>query len=208
MPPRWRWGFAGDMPGYKHDAPPELPARRPICLSPNLHHILRVDLEPPDTHYFSAAVGWLELGNAREARVELAQLSASCLQNPEVLEVRWLLAAAEQDWDGALDTSRALMRVAPQRASGWLHHAYALRRVRGGGLRAAWDALLPAFDQFPKEPTVAYNLSCYASQLAWLDEARKWFHRALELGNKKKIKSMALVDPDLKPLWQEIAGAS
>ena len=165
-------------------------------------------LEPPDTHYFSAAVGWLELGNAREARAELAQLSPSCLQNPDVLEVRWLLAAAEQDWDGALDMARELMTVAPGRASGWLHHAYALRRARGGGLRAAWDALLPAFEQFPKEPTVAYNLSCYASQLAWLDEARKWFHRALELGNKKKIKLMALVDPDLKPLWQEIAGGS
>jgi hypothetical protein len=34
----------------------------------------------------------------------------------------------------------------PDDAFGWLHQAYALRRITGGGIQAAWDALLPAAD--------------------------------------------------------------
>ena len=51
-------------------------------------------LEPPDTHYFLAAIGWLELGIAAEARVELAQISAAEQEHSDVLEVRWSVAAA------------------------------------------------------------------------------------------------------------------
>jgi hypothetical protein len=37
-----------------------------------------------------------------------------------------------------------------------------------------------------------------------LDQARAWFKRALKLGDKQKVKAMALDDPDLEPLWEEI----
>jgi hypothetical protein len=47
-------------------------------------------------------------------------------------------------------------------------------------------------------------LSCYACQLQHLEEARTWLHRALKLSNKDKMKEMALGDPDLQPLWDEI----
>jgi hypothetical protein len=40
-----------------------------------------------------------------------------------------------------------------------------------------------------------------------LAEAREWFQRALAIGNKAKIKQMALADADLKPLWGEIREA-
>ena len=71
-------------------------------------------------------------------------------------------------------------------------------------MRQAWDALRPAFDRFPKEPTIPYNLSCYACQMRQLDEARVWLRRALKIGGKEKVKQMALADPDLQPLWDEI----
>ena len=79
-----------------------------------------------------------------------------------------------------------------------------MRRAPGGGLQAAWDALIPAVDRFPKEPTIPYNLACYACQLEKLDEARRWFQRALGVGQKAKLKSMGASDPDLRPLWGEI----
>ena len=53
---------------------------------------------------------------------------------------------------------RALLRRAPSARSGWLHQAYALRRVPDGGVQKAWEALLPAFEKFPKEPTIPFNL--------------------------------------------------
>ena len=161
-------------------------------------------LEPPDTHYFLAAMGWLELGNAAEAQAELAQVSAAQQEHPDVLEVRWSLAAEQKCWEEALDIARALLRRAPKRSSGWLHQAYALRRVPDGSVQKAWEALLPASNKFPKEPTISFNLSCYACQIGQLETARGWLRRALAIGGKEKVIGMALNDSDLAPLWDEI----
>jgi len=161
-------------------------------------------LEPPDAHYFSAAIGWLELGNLAEARAELAQISSGQQEHPDVLEVRWSISAEEKRWEEGLQIAQALLRRAPERSSGWLHQAYALRRVPDGSVQKAWEALLPASDKFPKEPTIPFNLSCYACQLRQLDAARDWLKRAVAVGGKANIKRMALQDSDLEPLWEEI----
>jgi Flp pilus assembly protein TadD len=159
----------------------------------------------PDAHRLSAAVGWLELGNPFEGLAELDQVNDWNRQHPEVLEARWALHAAAGSWVFALDAARALVRADPDRASGWLHQAYALRRAPNGGLEKAWEALRPAWDRFPLEPTIAYNLSCYACQLNKVDEARNWLKRAAQVGGLEHIKRMALTDADLRPLWPEIA---
>ena|SRR2546422_10725843 len=161
-------------------------------------------LEPPDLHYASAAVGWLELGNVGEARAELERISSGLRQHPDVLEIQWSLCAREERWDEGLQIARALLHTAPERSSGWLHQAYALRRVREGTVKKAWHALLPAFDKFPKDPIICFNLACYACQMQQLEAARVWFKRALVLGGKERIKNMALEDSDLKALWAEI----
>lgn len=161
-------------------------------------------LEPPDTHYLLAAVGWLELGSPAEARAELAQVSPARQEHPDVLEVRWSLSAEQRRWEEALQVSQALLRRAPKRSSGWLHRAYALRRVPDGSVQKAWEALLPAFDKFPKESTIPFNLSCYACQMRQLDTARDWLQRAIAIGGKQRIQQMALNDSDLEPLWDEI----
>src|SRR5438105_4093515 len=122
-------------------------------------------LEPSDIHCLSAAIGWLELGNTTEAGAELALVDPQHKEHPDVLEVRWLLCAQERRWEEALEIAGALVQSAPERSSGWLHQAYAMRRVPEGNVKKAWEALLPAFDKFPKEPTICYNLSCYACQM-------------------------------------------
>src|SRR5713226_1719332 len=94
-------------------------------------------LGPPDSHHLSAAIGWLELGNHVEAGEELAKISPSSLEHPDVLEARWAVCAAGKSWDAALQAAEILVLRAPERFSGWVHRAYALRRVRGGGLQAA-----------------------------------------------------------------------
>jgi tetratricopeptide (TPR) repeat protein len=161
-------------------------------------------IEPPDIHHLSAAMGWAELGNAAEAKAELALINPKLHGHPAVLEARWLIYAAEKSWDDALDAARALVKTAPEDATGWLHQAYALRRVPDGGVKQAWEALMPAARKFPKEPTVPYNLACYACQMRQLDEARLWIKRALAIGGREWIKAMALSDEDLQPLWAEI----
>lgn len=161
-------------------------------------------IEPPDTHYLLAALGWIELGNAAEAKAELARVSPHLARHPDVLETAWTVHATGKDWSEALKAAEQLVTCAGERPTGWLHRAYALRRVPGGGLRAAWDALLPAVDRFPQVATIPYNLACYACQMQQLDEARRWLHRAAAVGDKGKIKNMACADSDLEPLWSEI----
>jgi hypothetical protein len=161
-------------------------------------------LEPPDSHHLDAAIGWLGLGCAGEARAELVKISAVSQKHSDVLEVRWAICAHERQWSNALEIAEQELKFAPDESSGWLHRAYALRRVSGGGLAQAWDALLPAAEKFPAEPVIAYNLSCYACQLQQFDVARDWLNRAVAAGKKDAIKKMALDDDDLQPLWEEI----
>ena len=161
-------------------------------------------LEPPDSHHLDAAIGWLGLGCAADSRAELEKISATNQIHPDVLEVRWTLCAHEKRWADALTIAELELKFAPEDSAGWLHRAYALRRVGGGGLPQAWDALLPAAKKFPAEPVIAYNLSCYACQLQQMDIALTWLRRAIQAGQKDAIKHMALADDDLKPLWSEI----
>ncbi|HTL16166.1 MAG TPA: tetratricopeptide repeat protein [Patescibacteria group bacterium] len=161
-------------------------------------------IDYPDSHYLLHAIGWLELGNLSEAKAELGHLKAELQAHPNVLEVRWAISAEAKEWQEGLEVARKLVEVAPERASGWLHRAYALRRVAGGGLEQAWQALLPASEKFPDIEMIAYNLSCYACQMSQLDVARGWLKRACALADKKQILERALQDEDLKPLWNEI----
>lgn len=162
-------------------------------------------LEPPDTHHVSAAIGWLELGNPAEAGEEIARVSPEMLDHPDVLEVRWAICAAGQRWETAVEVAEKLVEAAPERSSGWIHRAYALRRSTGGGLQLAWAALRPAFDKFPSVSVIPYNLACYAAQFGHLDEGWEWLHKAMEAeGDVNRIKTMALQDADLKALWERI----
>jgi predicted Zn-dependent protease len=161
-------------------------------------------IEPPDSHFLSAAIGWLELGNAGEARVELASLSEGVQRHPAVLETYWQVHAQCGEWERALQVARDLLTVDPANCSGWIHQAYALRRAPGGGLEAAQLALRPARDKFPSEFIVPYNLACYAAQLGNMDEAWERLQQAMALAGKKMIKTMALADADLEQLWPRL----
>jgi len=161
-------------------------------------------LEMPDSHYLLASLGWYELGNCAEAKSELEQIRPDYRGHPDVLEMKWLLCAGEQDWAAGLEIARALEEAAPERSSGWLHQAYALRRVKEGGLEQAMSCLLPAAEKFPKEPIIPFNLSCYACQMGEFEQARVWLELAVQIGDKAQIKQLALADPDLAPLREEI----
>ena len=161
-------------------------------------------LKPPNTHHLSAAIGWLELKNCAEAKLEWEKISPAARKHPDVLEVQWAICAEARDWERGLDAARALIQADAGRASGWLHQAYALRRVPGGGVKAALDALLPAADRFPRETVIPYNIACFTCQLRQFDLARIWLRRAMKTAGKAEIKRMALGDSDLEPMWAEI----
>jgi tetratricopeptide (TPR) repeat protein len=162
-------------------------------------------LTPPDSHHLSAALGWLDLGNAAEAELEWLRISPANQLHPDALETGFAIHAARHDWERALPLAGRLVEAAPERAGGWLHRSYALRRTAAGGLQAARDALLPALELFPDEPVVPFNLACYACQLGDNDRAWAMLQRALAIGGRRLIVPMALADDDLAPLRERIA---
>jgi predicted Zn-dependent protease len=161
-------------------------------------------LDTPDIHHLRAAEGWFELGNEAEALRELENISPAEKNHPMVLDLRFQIFAEKREWDACREIAEMITKQLPNFAGGWLHLAYATRRATGGNEQAAFDILEPASGRFPEEPTIPYNLACYVCQLGKLSEAREWLRRAFAIGEKKALKSMALNDADLKPLWDEI----
>jgi len=156
-------------------------------------------LEPPDSHYLSAAIGWLGLGNVAEASAELEKIAPQFQSHPDVLAVQFDIHASAGKWDAAAEIAGALTRLEPGQPGTWISLAYATRRKTGGGISRARAILIQAQQTFPKEQIIAYNLACYDCQLDDLDAAKAWLDKARTLGDAHKIKHM-------EPLWPDLRG--
>jgi predicted Zn-dependent protease len=159
-------------------------------------------LAPPDSHHFSAAIGWLGLGNWREANEELEAITPAFRAHPDVLELRMQIYANAGKWETCVDIGNALVQAVPERPFGWIHRSYALHELKH--TQEAADLLKPAADRFPDQWLIRYNLACYACQLGNREEAWQWLEAAFDLGDPKEVKLMALEDPDLEKFWAEI----
>lgn len=144
----------------------------------------------------SFARGYLELGMVAEAAAELAQLSGTDAETNEVLALKIAVRHEQEDWPGVRDLARELIRREAADAAIWVTLAYATRRA--DSLVAAEIILIKAEKAYPDEPTIQFNLGCYACQRGDLKEARRRVDRAIELDDK--FKEIAATDPDLAPL--------
>lgn len=163
-------------------------------------------LERRDELQVYAAAGWLQLGNAIEAKAELSKLSAAAREVPDVLEVIWQVHVALKEWAEALKAAEVLQRLAPERSSSWIERAFALRRVPGGGLEQAKEVLLEGLRFFPEEPLLYYNLACYAAQCGKPEEAMDWLKQAVKIAeDPAMIRKLAAHDEDLTSLRHRLS---
>jgi len=160
-----------------------------------------------DQRHVNAAEGWMILGNIREAKLELEHVSVKGREHPDALRVRYELVAGDKLWAEAYTLAVRLVLLQPEEPTLWVWRAYAARRMPGGGLEKALEVLQPAAVRFPKEWIFPFNLACYACQLGRLDEARTSYFKALALGGTD-VREMALSDPDLTPLLEQIKDRS
>jgi tetratricopeptide (TPR) repeat protein len=159
-------------------------------------------LQPPNIFHLQAAQGWVELGNACEGNRELEKIPPELQKHPDVLKVRWEIYATQKRWEAALEVAASLVELEPENPHGWVHRSFCLHELKR--TREARDRLLPVAAKF-ELATISYNLACYECQLGDLSQARKWLKTALSAGDRKELKLMAMADPDLKPLWPELA---
>ena len=125
-------------------------------------------------------------------------IDAPLRAHPDVLEVRWLIHQKVENWELCENIASALVKLAPERTTGWIHRSFALHEMKR--TQEAYDALKPALDVFKKEYLVRYNMACYACVLGNKEEARGLLSKAIELGGDA-VKTQALNDPDLQGVW-------
>jgi tetratricopeptide (TPR) repeat protein len=142
------------------------------------------------------------LGNWIEADEELERITPHMRAHPDVLCVRWLVYAKAKRWEAAADIAQVLCKMVPDEPFGWIHLAYALHELKR--TQEAWNVLLSIADKFPNQYLIRYNLACYAAQCGRLNEAKQWLKQAIEMGDSTEVKQLALDDPDLEPLRNEI----
>ncbi|MBI4657417.1 MAG: tetratricopeptide repeat protein [Verrucomicrobia bacterium] len=150
----------------------------------------------------AAAQEFLKAGNHAGARQIVEQLAAEDLQHADVLEIRWELAAQDGNWELALELAKALGRLAPENEFAWMWQACSLNELNR--TEEALDTLVLAFEKFPQSPTIPYNLACCSCRLKRLEDGWRWLTKAIEIGGRAEIKLMALDDPDLLPLLDQV----
>jgi tetratricopeptide (TPR) repeat protein len=151
--------------------------------------------------HLSYAHGYLELGMVSEAAAELERIPESEHRTLEFITLRVVLLQEQKNWPALAAAAGELVRRAPSDAAGWVTWAYATRRA--DSLAAAEKILLEAEQHHPAEPTIQFNLGCYACQRGDLREARARVQRAQKLDPKFAV--AAATDPDLAPLRAEDA---
>ena len=144
----------------------------------------------------SYAQGYLALGMVTEAAAELEQLAPADAQRPEAQAVRLAILHEQKKWIEVRDLSREMVHRTPGEPALWVSWAYATRRAES--LEAAEKILREAEAQHPAEPTIQFNLGCYACLRGDLVTARAYVDRAIALD--EKFAQLAATDPDLDQL--------
>jgi predicted Zn-dependent protease len=160
-------------------------------------------LPHPAGFHLKAAVGWLELGSSADARAELKAIGREHGDHPDVLEVWWQIYVDEKKWSAALGMAEKLVAAVPDRPESWIQQSFALHEM--ARTADAYERLVKVVDRFPETYVIPYNLACYQCQLGNRVAALNWLKRAVKVADPKTIRSMALDDPDLQPLRDELA---
>ena len=143
------------------------------------------------------AIGYIELGMFQEAWETLETLPAEQRGLADVLKVRLEIYRGLGKYEGMEAVASHLCRILPDDSQNWIDSAYAQRRHLG--LDVAEKTLIEALKRFPEEPTIHFNLACYACQQGRLEEARGRLSEAIRL--EPAFKQMALEDEDLQAIW-------
>jgi len=161
-------------------------------------------LPHPEHFHVQSALGWLELGSVTDARQEMKSVAEQYREHPDVLEMWWKIFAEEKDWPAALASSKRLVAIAPERDTGWVQQSFALHELKR--TPEAYDLLARVEKKFPQVYVIPYNLACYQCQMGKRAEALRWLKRAVKAADAPTIRAMAMLDPDLASLRDELSG--
>lgn len=146
--------------------------------------------------HLSYARGYLELGMLAEAELELTRIRPPHDRTPDCMSLRLMLLQEKQDWQTLAVFAAECAQHMPDDPGVWVTWAYAARRAHS--LIQAERILLEAETHHPSEPTIQFNLGCYACLRGDLADAKRRVDRAITLD--PKFGPAAATDPDLAAL--------
>lgn len=152
----------------------------------------------------TVAQGYVELGMFLDANEELENISPDERHLPEVLAIRIDIYHGLQKWELMRTVARQLAIDQPDNPQWFTCWAQAARHAES--VDAARLVLLNAVESLPGAAVVQYNLACYECLLGEIEVAKARLGHAFKLNSKLRL--AALDDPDLRTLWDSLAGPS
>jgi hypothetical protein len=149
----------------------------------------------PDLHFLQWAEGWLDLGNAHEAHLELEQIRPDRRGHPDVLALRWQIYAQDQNWSDCLLLALSWTEQSPSDARGWIALEQTFYHKKQ--ISAAYSVCAAKACDFADCWELFYDAGCYACLLGRIKEANQYLHLALSVGDAKAVRRRALKGPDL-----------
>jgi predicted Zn-dependent protease len=131
-----------------------------------------------------------------DALHELDQLPQEARQHATVLELRIVVLMQARRWKAALNSSRELCRLDPDKPTGYIHTAFCMHEL--GQTSDARDFLLGAPALLHGEATFHYNLACLRVPARQFGARRMHLDKSFTLD--KKLREFASGDPDLQAL--------
>jgi tetratricopeptide (TPR) repeat protein len=116
--------------------------------------------------------------------------------------MRYEVYEAAEKWDLALVVAEHLKEVLPENQWGYFYTAYVLHELKR--TQEAYDMVKAVIQKFPEHQLMHFNPACYSCQLGKLKESMEWLEKAIDMKGGLDVRSQALEDPDLEPLWAQI----
>ncbi len=142
---------------------------------------------------FDPVVGYLELGMAQDALLELEQMADEKKASERYQELVLAAQMMMKQWKLAAETAQRLIIVQPQKGLYFIHAAFCLHET--GETKAALHCLLNGPTSLGKNPLYHYNLACYYAVLGETDSAQHSLSEALILD--PSLLESARTDSDL-----------
>jgi len=139
-----------------------------------------------------------------EAARILDEIDPKDRRRKEVLHAQLELATAAERWHSAVATAASLVRSHPEDPAGWLVLARALTKTANAEYAEA--VLTKACKWHPEITLLILDVAREATALGCFKEAKIWLKCAIRL--QESVRSSALRDLRLKPLWKWIEATS
>ena len=161
---------------------------------------LSMPLDECDQRHLERAEGYAALGMFLEANEELEEIRPDVRHVPEVLLIRMAIYQGTARWSAMAVVANRLVEFDPSEPAYFINLAYAVRRSES--LNSAHAVLQRAEEFHPADAHIQFNLACYEAQLGNIERAKSHVARAIR--KDIRFRQLALEDPDLEPLWDQL----